>query len=683
VLDPWRRFNFSIAARGAILALLLIAWGRIDQGSEDARSDAEAPTGETSTAMIRITAATASARPGQHVGVLVEYPLSGQAADVVLLADGRPVRRETVPANGRIGLPFLTPASGPVILGAELRDSASDELIAKHEDAILLNVLERLSILVIANRPSAFAQSLRQGGWPVSELRSGDIGDRRELFASRSLLILDDVAADDLSADTWATIDDAVRRQAMGLLVLGGPRSFGPGGYRGSMLEGLLPLVSEPPESEPPASVMFLIDVSGSMGRPGAVGDRLQIAQQAVIETARTLRPVDHVGLMSFSVDTVEHLPLTARSDHSVAVTEAWPGVPGGGTQLAAAISAALDRLMNDAIDEKILIVLTDGRIADDELATLARSLPTASAKILALLIDAEPGQDDLARLVDSSGGQAVAVGNLLRLPSLMRSQLEEIRPAFVPGPIGARTVDSVSWLPFAAWPPVGGYLLTRPKSHAVVHLESVKGDPLIASASAGAGAVVAVTSGFSGWAREWLRSGDWPALAGALTRRLATRDVSPFELAIDLDRQLLTIAVHADQSANLPVASLTTPPGVTVPVELDRHAPGQLAGHLPLDTGGTYLAVAGTASESMRRRFIYHPPDATGPSTDIDASTDARVLPRMLWLAIALAAFLGVLWWERRPSQRDGQPRATVSSNPREASSTRSSTRSNPAAPP
>jgi len=689
------RSNFSIAARIVVMLLLVAAIGAPILSGRDA-PPTERPPWERPLAAMTLKVSTDTARPGQRIGIVVETnSAQGAETDVVLIANGQPVGVVSVGANrGNIGagrpsheatFEIEVPATGPLVLGAELRDQTTGTLIAAIENAALVNVASTASVLIVADTASTFGQSLRQGGWPVIELRPNALPGQIDSLASTSLLVLDNIAADDLPETTWARIEDAVRREAMGLLVLGGPRAFGLGGYRDSRLENILPVVSEPPDDEPPASLMFLIDVSGSMDRPAATSSRLQVARQAVVESSRALRPMDHVGLMTYDVAARERLPLAARAQHANAIEQSWPESASGGTSLAPAMLSAIDALEQDSNEQKILVVLTDGYVTDHDLKQLGVALASTDIEIISLIIesrrdaaptsgrDAPPTdrgvgaasrRDQLTQLIEANNGRAIRINDVLQLPTLMRNEVERRRPAVITGPSQLTTASPAAWLPDVAWPSIDQYLLTRPRNEATVHIVGGasgpdQGDAIIANWNVGAGKVVAVTSGFSSWTRSWLQSDSWPAFAADLTRYLATRDSSQFDVSVqDGEHGEITLVVDlAERQSTEPmVATLVSPSAAVSNVELEPYGPGQLMAQLQLDEVGQYLAVLEGESGTTRHRFLSRPSLPVGyryrGGTPLPLATSSSneewIWQR--WLTVfALFGFLLLLWWERK----------------------------------
>jgi hypothetical protein len=498
------------------------------------------------------------ARGGQSIGVGVDIRLEKQEPiEAVLLANNRPVARSVADRSGVVGFPVEVPETGPLILGAELRDANTGEVVARLRQAALVNVVVPPSFLVVSSYPSLFAESLRKGNWQVREISPGEMGGQLENLGSISGLILDDVAISELPDSAWSEIGDAVSNEAMGLLVLGGPHAFGLGGYRESRLESILPVISEPPGED---------DVSGSMDNANSSGRRLQITRQAVVETARALRPVDRVGLMTFDVDARELMPLVSRPDHVKTIEEVWPERASGGTQVAPALRSATETLQRHE-QQKLLVLLTDGFLADGDMDQIEETLRRSDVALIAMVID-NGGQVDMgriSRIAHASGGRAVRVDDVLRLPVLMRSEIESYRPALVTGPFRPAESVSSSFIPAGLnWPAVDAYLLTRPRDEAQVHLVSERGDVLVASMKVGAGRVMAITSGLSYWASGWLRWNEWPEIAAKLTRFIAARGASDIDITLQRTKngqaQLTVSLAQRRLPEPVPSATLISP---------------------------------------------------------------------------------------------------------------------------
>jgi len=568
------------------------------------------------------------------------------------------------------------PATGPAVIGAELHNAENGAVIAGLKQTALVNIINTASVLVLSDTPSVFGKSLRDGGWSVLESRPQDFTAQVGRLASISLLVLDDVATTDLSAMAWNRIGHAVRQDAMGLLVLGGPNSFSLGGYRDSLLESLLPVVSEPPDDEAPVSLVFLIDVSGSMDRPGVTSNRLQMAKQATIETARALRPVDRVGLITFDVQSNELLPVDARANHADAIEQIWPQSASGGTALMPSLQRAVASLQEGGAEQQLLVLLTDGFLEDADLRQLDELLGKTDIELIAMILD-DNAQSEISVLEDiaaANGGRLIRIDDVLRLPTLMRHEVESRRPALVSEATRPRVMSPAAWLPDGdAWPDVNAYLLTRPREGAQVYLVSERGDVLLAGMSVGAGKVFVVTSGFSGGSENWLQWNQWPEFARGLVGFLATQDTRRFEASVTQyvnDSVKLNVRFRERKLPDNFHAVLVSPSGKTESVDLQARSPGELAAILQLDGPGKYNIVVETDDATTRHRFVSRPPDSQRqgePSIartwlsdgvlqlwEPDSLRELAPEPNWRrWLAgLALLLFLSTLVAERLPSR-------------------------------
>ena len=204
----------------------------------------------------------------------------------------------------------------------------------------------------------------------------------------------------------WNALVAAVQNRGLGLMVLGGERSFARGGYRESALESVLPVSSEPAALDQPASIVFVVDKSGSMGQGSGGVDRFQLAQRAVLETARGLTERDSLGLVVFDVVPRVLIPLGPAPAGTAALERDWHATPNGGTRLAPALEAAIDELERSGAARRMLVVVTDGFVDDAPLAELRARLDRSRIETIALAVGPDADVSALERLVGARSGR-------------------------------------------------------------------------------------------------------------------------------------------------------------------------------------------------------------------------------------------------------------------------------------
>jgi uncharacterized membrane protein len=143
----------------------------------------------------------------------------------------------------------------------------------KDDSNLVLTVLQR----------TADNKYLRIGVDSPDELAAGFPKTREELFAYRGL-ILGSIEAGAFTGDQLRMIAEFVDRRGGGLLTLGGPRAFAEGGYAGTAVADVLPVVLDR------TRVQAKDEVSRLTVKPTRAGSATAVTQLAATETASAER---------------------------------------------------------------------------------------------------------------------------------------------------------------------------------------------------------------------------------------------------------------------------------------------------------------------------------------------------------------------------------------------------------
>ena len=515
--------------------------------------------------------------------------------------------------EGRAIIELDAGGSGAVLLDVAVEDPRSEQTLDALRDAAVIDVSPRATILYAQGSSGPLARSLLAGGWALNVVPASRLDVHIDELDGYQAVVLDDVAISDASPRFWNTLVSAVQNRGLGLMVLGGERSFARGGYRQSVLESVLPVSSEPAVLDQPASIMFVVDKSGSMGQGSGGVNRFQLAQRAVLETARDLTEHDSLGLVVFDVVPRVLIPLGPARAGTSALARDWQTSPNGGTRLAPALEAAVDELERSGAGRRMLVVVTDGFVDDAPLAELRARLDRSRIEMIVLAVGPDADVSALERVVGAEAGLVLRVNESAELPLVMRSALERRRQRVERGMIAVEQRQS---LPFSSgmlkdWPAVAAYSVTRSQPDASVAVESQRGDPLIAFRRSGQGRVVVVASGLGRWTPQWLPWREWPRLAGGLTdwisgtpqggmSALAVSDL-PAGLQIEADVPAGMGSPDIDSAS----IAVKTPTGQDRLVTADYIAPGRLRATLP-DTGsGLYTFVVSTSRGTQRQLHL------------------------------------------------------------------------------
>ncbi len=528
----------------------------------------------------------------------------------------------TVPAGRTVlPVPLTAPSTGPLELRFALHADA-DASDADNGWQALVEVTGAIEVHYVAapgEEPPLLA-SLTAGGWPVTRIPPERLG--WSVSRRPAVLVLDDVPVSAAAPEAWTALTHAVRNEGMGLVVLGGERAFGGGGYRGSTLETVLPVTAEAGVPLPPAAAVFVLDRSGSMGRHVQGRSPWAYARGAVVRTAASLTR-DQVGIVAFHQNAETLLPLGRHADLDRHVRTALePVAPAGPTRLAEGLELALDHLAGSEARHRLLILLTDGFTATEDLAGARRRIRDLGVDVIGLAVGGDADLRVLDSLCRLNDGLLLRLDDVARLPQLMAEAVGSRRATVTRTATAPVAVAPVPFLAAAPpWPRLEGYAVTRARDDATVHLRAPRGDPLLVSGRAGLGTVVALPGGLGPFAAQWPRWAAWSDFAGGLVEWAAgSRDAAPARLSLHLrgpqPRVELDLVddrgdwLAADAADAMGAAAWLAPPGGSPlsRVHFTAVAPGRLVAPLPLREPGHHHLSVRIGDLSIRRSFVHRP---------------------------------------------------------------------------
>lgn len=522
------------------------------------------------------------------------------------------------------------------------------------------------------------ATNLHLTGWQIIHAQANRLSIDASYFKGFNMIILDDVGRDEIDTQAMNHIIRSVERFGTGLIVLGGPHSFGSGKYRRSALEGLLPVIAEASRPKPGAAFLFLVDKSGSMETSNGHGSRLADALRAVSESAKSLRSGDESGLMVFDRDTQTLLPLARRSDAMSSLDRPWQLQPTGGTQLVPAMQKAIATLATSDSRQRFLVLVTDGFVDGAGIGPLLGAIQAADIRPISLAVGQDADLTTLRRLAEANNGRVLSVGDSAELPRFMRQALEKTQNSWHITTVTPRTLLQLPPVidKETPWRRLDGYQVTRGKASAKIYVATDTGDPLLAIGTAGAGRVAALPGGL-------LETSTDDNLLDGLVNWMNSRWEDPnFQVTHSYRSGLLEVVVDAVDSElrRLPPTSadltLTLPGGATLSQPMNPIAPGRFATTAQAATVGVYKAritigdkhTAYTAYVGNDKETHYGQIvpwlrkalangdilewTATGLG-DLISSNKSRNSTRSLWLILAFIGYLSLIAFERSAGLR------------------------------
>ncbi len=568
---------------------------------------------------VRIASVRMPARANRDEPVEIRIVTSSSAparVELRVLRDGEPIKKgllDIAAGEDVLYLREVAPESGFHRYDVEV--SALDpKLDRAHEDnsgSAFMRVRGQATALVLEKDPSLAAplvRALESAAFRVEV--KGPLGIPADVpgFIAYDLVTLADIPASDLAPAQLAALASYVRDLGGGLLLFGGDKSLGPGGYGKTPVEEVSPVSFDVKQERRRASLaeIIAVDYSGSMSMRVGKQTKLELANEAAVRSSELLGSGDRLGVMHVDTTVRWTVPLGSVADRAaLAESIRAVGVGGGGIYIDLTLSTAYEALRKERVQLKHLLLFSDGDDAEER-GTAFRLVSGAKAQgITTSVVALGQGSDvaDLEQMSRLGGGRFYLIEDATRLPAVFaqetvlasRSAINEItfRPVVTaPGP-ALRGID------FTKAPALTGYVVTLPKGRAQVHLTGPEGDPILASWSVGIGRAATFTSDFKDrWGLGWTSWEGATKLFGQVARDIARRPDDP-RVRLDADTEGGVFRLRANvvddrgrrESFRRLRATLAGPDGFARTVLLEAVGSGAYAASIPLERPGAYVA--------------------------------------------------------------------------------------------
>ncbi|NUM48221.1 MAG: VWA domain-containing protein [Anaerolineales bacterium] len=467
---------------------------------------------------------------------------------------------------------------------------------------------------------TALQTALEFAGFTVEYARPNGLPSELPLLAEYATVVLVDVPARQLNNRQMLALQTYVRDLGGGLVVVGGPTSYGVGGYFKTPLEETLPVDMQIKDEQrrPTLTMVFIIDRSGSMSDTGGGVTKLDLAKEAAARSVEFLFPGDRVGVIAFDDLASWVVPITELNDPNE-VTRLIDGISlGGGTDIYAGLLAMSQELPNDPASVKHVILLTDGGANPSGIPELVERMYTDYGITLTTVgvgSDAAPFLEDLARI---GNGRYHFTEDPASIPAIFTEETTLATRSYIVEETFFPELASNS--PILAGinevPPLYGYVGTSSKATAQTILVSAQGDPILAQWQYGLGKAVAFTSDASPrWAKDWVAWDGFPAFWAQAIRFTVNQNVDTgLSISVEQDGETAKLIVDAQTDSGLYLndytltANVIDPTGQVQTVELSQVAPGRYEAPLgstssasPTEQGAYLIRVDGTSSDGAQ----------------------------------------------------------------------------------
>ncbi len=462
-----------------------------------------------------------------------------------------------------------------------------------------------------------------------------------------------------------------------GLMMAGGPESFGLGSWYRTPVETVLPVSTDVRSNVelPLVALVIIMDKSQSMstGTP----TKLELAKEGAIEVVDLAYERDQLGFLTFSdsEEWVFRLRTATEQGKREMLGAILDVQAGGGTLLEPAYRAGLRSLRRSRASIKHIILLTDGRVSDGggpfssgdrfNFGALARAGQRDGITTSSIAVGAEADTVRLEQIARAGGGRYYEALDANTLPRIFTNEaLTATRSLLRNGPLPVR-VQASPLTPAGLTPPqVGAYIATTLKNGSDLIFEGEDNEPVLAISRQGLGRSAALTTDLNAFAGDF---GSWAALPGILgtvTRWLQVRPET-YEVTATPDGDALRVVLDAVEGGEFVNGETLSARYGGETVNLEQVAPGRYEGQLANAQAGGSLSVS-RGAEVVARTQVSAPDSEfdtadgqmllreiaarTGGQVIEDAASYAPDLPRersavWMWFAVAgLGVFVAEL---------------------------------------
>lgn len=557
---------------------------------------AAAPAGEVTMRSLEVPPIVVAEEAVPLLGLI--HAQSETPATLTIVLDGEIIAEQDVhlaAGHNRVETQLPGIADGDNLVEIEI-SAPGDTFVENNRVGRIVTARAARPIAVIspsAERGEAFAAMLEEEGLEAEVLAPNRAPHYYSGFLEYGGVVLLNTPAISLTTRQQGLLRDAVSQHGLGLLILGGENTFGPGGYFETPLEEVSPLSSRIPRDAPQIAMVFVLDRSGSMQQPVGTGNRLDVAKHATLSAMELLNPESDIGIVVFDGEARSILPIQ-KVDIAAAEAALSQVDPGGGTSIFPGLEMAWEMLRDIEAPARHVVVMTDGLSQPGDWPSILGQMTGAGVTVSAVAIGQGSDRGTVETIAALGGGAAHVTTDFEALPSIL-SQEAMLFSAPVEEGLRQpewrnRNVSFLRNLP-AAMPPIEGFVLTtaKPEAQLAMVTQDSEGEeaPLMALWRYGNGQVMAFTSDAAGaWTRHWHQLDGFGRIWSDALRVFQPPTLPPgFNLLADGDGEALQIRLVALDENGDPR------PGMDLRAIVEGPARGDSTINLREDDAGIYRA--------------------------------------------------------------------------------------------
>ena len=497
-----------------------------------------------------------------------------------------------------------------------------DTVAENNEGDAYTRVLGAPRVLVAEGSPgegNVVAAALRAKGMLVRQIDAAQVQPSVSYLRQFDAVALVDVPALSLDLTLLDPAASPLRSYVDGgggLVVIGGPNSYGVGGYTDTALDEVLPVSMKLPQRKDTPSVAVALVIEDL-----ETASNVNISKIAGEGVIKLLTPADQIEVNDASgtdspnngwavpLQYVLNKPAIDRAIDAMNPVDPMSYQP--------ALTAAYNSLRHVKAKIKHIILLGDGD-AEDTYYPLVHKIRQAGMTISTVATGGGTGgfgadYATMQNIARWGGGRYYQSDNVDAIPQIFLKETKQIaRTGIVEGRFNPEIVNESPIIADLPGVPLDGYVATSPKPAGTIvltHITKHGLDPILAQWQYGLGRAVAWTSDAQGrWSANLISNGQGNRLWANMVSWVLPPESSPnlaFASSISGGKAHLTVTTNGLPLDAQVTASVVDPQGKAATVTLPPTAPGQYEADVPAVSPGAYLTGI---------RALVHGRDATTP---------------------------------------------------------------------
>lgn len=568
-----------------------------------------------------------TARMGQNVNLRVLITsLKPTTGRLTLLINGEPVdldsespelSRQVALDEGlnALWVPISLPRAGPQTFRAvfEPDDARADSIKENNESLAVTFVQSEGRVLIISPDVSEAApidRALTESRIACEVVAPAQAPQSLIELQAYDGVIMVNTPSDLVPMRLQEELKSYVHDLGGGFMMVGGPDSFGAGGWLGSPLADALPIKLDPPQKrQMPRGALVLVMHSCEMPQGN------YWAKQTGLAAINNLSRLDLVGIVeyNFRTDATWVHPISEVGNRAAATRAMNSLTYGDAPSFDTMLQLAYTGLVAADAGAKHMIVLSDGDPSFTNTGLLAQCRAAKISISTVMVYPHErsatgPSGQTMRRIAEGTGGKYHAVvdqGQFAELPSIFIKEAQIVKRSLIwEGAPFAPTVVNAIAEPMrglgGSVPPIQGYVVAADREGlSVVTVRGKENDPILAHWQHGLGKVVAFTSDAGQrWARSWPTWGRYKAFweghvrwmmrpGGNADMRVITEDLG------DKTRVVVEALDANGERMNFVrfFPRVVGPGGSAESIELRQVGPGRYEGVFDSARSGAYVA--------------------------------------------------------------------------------------------